>query len=170
MNRIFILLMLIILVSCNHGSNKIITDEKTGKPMLIGSTDLSAFNYPEFSDWYDAEYSAYEPDDFIIEQLKSNLKNIDIEIFMGTWCGDSRREVPRFIKILDLIEYDKNKLQIINVDRNKRSPQKAEKNKTIEYVPTIIFLNNNVEIGRIIEYPIITLESDMLDILMGVSQ
>ena len=161
--------MLIILLSCNHGSNKIITDEKTGKPMLIGSTDLDAFNYPEFSDWYNAEYFAYEPDDFIIEQLKPNLKNVDIEIFMGTWCGDSRREVPRFIKILDLIEYDKNKLQIINVDRKKRSPQKAEKNKNIEYVPTIIFLRDNVEIGRIIEYPIITLESDMLNILMGVN-
>jgi hypothetical protein len=66
---------------------------------------------------------------------------------------------------LDLAEFDQHKLQIISVDREKKSPTHEEKNKNIEFVPTFIITNNGIEVGRIVEFPIITLESDLLDIL-----
>jgi len=85
---------------------------------------------------------------------------------MGTWCSDSRREVPRFIKILDLSEFEQNKIQIINLNREKESPGHEEKEKNIDFVPTFIINKNNNEIGRIVEFPIITLESDLFNILL----
>lgn len=163
---LIIILFSVFTISCNDGLNQVIPDKKTGKPMLVGLTELSAFKDPNFSEWYSIEYKYYEADQFIIDQIKLIDDSIKIEIFMGTWCGDSRREVPRFNKILDLIDFDKKNLLIVNLDREKRSPGKFEKNKNIEYVPTIIFYKNNIEIGRIIEYPIVTLESDILEILI----
>ena len=87
---------------------------------------------------------------------------------MGTWCSDSRREVPRIIKILDQLDFDENNLQLINLDRKKQSPNSEEKDKTIKFVPTFILSKNEIEIGRIIEFPIVTLESDILNILLGI--
>ena len=161
------IITILVLLSCNEVVNKIIIDKKTGNPMLIGRTELSAFQQSDFSEWYNNEYFAYEADDFIIEQIKLNIDSISIHIFMGTWCSDSRREVPRFIKILDQVEFDQSNLEIINVDREKHSPGKNEKDKNIVYVPTFIINKNYHELGRIIEYPIITLESDFLDILIS---
>lgn len=164
---IILLISLSLVFSCNEVVNKIIVDEKTGHPMLIGRTELSAFQQPDFSEWYNNEYFGYEPDEFFVEQIKSHIDSISIDIFMGTWCSDSRREVPRFIKILDELEFDQNNLRIISVDREKHSPGKNEKNRNIEYVPTFIIYKSNKELGRIVEYPIITLESDLLNILIG---
>ncbi len=164
----FSLIIIFILVSCNEIVNKITIDEKTGKPMLVGITDKSAFELSNFSEWYNDEYNCYEPDGFILEQIKNLSDSITIQIFMGTWCSDSRREVPRFLKIMDISKFNQNRLQIINVDRKKISPTHEERNKNIKFVPTFAINKNGNEIGRIVEFPIITLESDLLNILLGV--
>ena len=158
----------VILVGCKEVINKVTVDDKTGRSMLIGITDRSAFKLEDFADWYNSEYVGYQPDEFIIGQIKELIDSIDIQIFMGTWCSDSRREVPRFLKIIDLIEFDQDSLRIINVDRKKTSPTNDEKNKDIKFVPTFIINKNRNEIGRIAEFPIITLESDLLSILLGI--
>lgn len=164
----FLLTVLFIIAGCKEIVNKVTVDEKTGRPMLVGVTDRNAFELPDFTEWYNNEYIGYEPDEFILEQIQELSDSIEIQIFMGTWCSDSRREVPRFLKIMDLSEFNKNKLQIINVDRKKRSPTHEERNKNIEFVPTFLINKNNNEIGRIVEFPIITLENDLLNILQGI--
>lgn len=158
------------LFGCKEAVNKVSVDEKTGQPMLVGVTERNAFELTDFNSWYNNQYVGYEPDEFILEQIKKLSDNIDIQIFMGTWCSDSRREVPRFLKIMDLSEFDQNKLQIINVDRKKKSPTHEERNKNIEFVPTFVINKNGAEIGRIVEFPIITLESDLLNILLEIDQ
>jgi thiol-disulfide isomerase/thioredoxin len=163
-----IFLVFLILTGCKEVINKVTVDDKTGRSMLIGITERSAFELSDFVDWYNTEYIGYEPDEFIVGQIKELKDSVDIQIFMGTWCSDSRREVPRFLKIIDLIEFDQSRIQIINVDRKKTSPSHEEKNKNIKFVPTFIINDNGNEIGRIIEFPIITLESDLLSILLGI--
>jgi len=105
-----------------------------------------------------------------VQQVNMLANSINIEIYMGTWCSDSRREVPRFLKILDLAIFDFHKLKIISVDRDKISPTHEEIGRNIEYVPTFIIHKNNLEIGRIVEFPIITLEGDLINILMGIEE
>ncbi len=167
-NIILIFSILLLTISCKKVENKVTIDDKTGKQMLVGITDRNAFELPEFSEWYNTEYIGYEPDEFLLGQIKESSDSIDIQIFMGTWCSDSRREVPRFLKIMDLSEFEQEKLQIINVDRKKISPTHEEKHKNIEFVPTFVIIKNGDEIGRIVEFPIITLESDLLNILLGI--
>jgi len=36
---------------------------------------------------------------------------------MGSWCGDSQEQVPKFYKIISLLNFDENKIQLIAVDR-----------------------------------------------------
>ncbi len=124
-----ILMMSLVLTACKDVVNKVVVDDKTGRQMLVGITDRSAFESPDFNEWFSKNYIEYEPDSFVIDQIKSFSDSINIQIFMGTWCSDSRREVPRFLKVIDALNLMKNKVQIINVNRKKKSPTHEEKNQ-----------------------------------------
>ena len=116
--------------------------------------------------WYFSEYNSYSIDTNTLKEIPKefNNKNNRIEIFMGTWCSDSQREAPRFIKILEHLNF--TKYRILALDENKKSKQGFEKDKNIIRVPTIIiYNNNNEEINRIIEYPVVSLENDLITIL-----
>jgi thiol-disulfide isomerase/thioredoxin len=85
----------------------------------------------------------------------------------GSWCGDSRRDVPRFYRILDELKFPDSKLAVVAVDRTKTANSKALKDLTIERVPTIFFYENNVLLGKIVETPEVSLEKDMLKIIQN---
>ena len=55
------------------------------------------------------------------------------------------------------------------MDRNKTTPDTYENGLNITNVPTFIFYEKGVEINRIVESPIKSLEEDMLEILTGSS-
>ena len=145
--------------------NTITTDEKTDKPMLIGYTTLDAFNDTSFSWWWNSEYNMYDVDSMNVEELKVKLEDVDIKIVMGTWCSDSRTEVPHFCKILDEINYPYEKVTLINVNRARQGLENEVEGLDINFVPTFIFYKAGEEIGRIIEMPYDTLEKDMLEII-----
>jgi thiol-disulfide isomerase/thioredoxin len=94
-------------------------------------------------------------------------EGIDIIVFLGTWCSDSRREVPRFLKIADLVGMDAARIKLYGLDRTKRSSDGLTDRYGIERVPTFIFLRGDEEVGRIVEVPRTTLEGDVLSILAG---
>jgi hypothetical protein len=54
------------------------------------------------------------------------------------------------------------------VDRDKISPGDEHIGKDIRYVPTVIVTKDSEEIGRIVEAPIGTIESDLLEINLGI--
>ena len=145
--------------------NTITTDEKTDKPMLVGYTTLEAFNDTSFSWWWNSAYNMYEVDSVDVEELKVKLEDVDIKIVMGTWCSDSRTEVPHFYKILDEINYSEEKATLINVNRDKQGLENEVEGLDINFVPTFIFYRTGEEIGRIIEMPYETLEKDMIELV-----
>lgn len=141
-------------------------DDKTGKSILLGKVDREALVDSSFAWWFNSAYKFYKPDSTIISELKIlDLGTTDIKLILGTWCSDSRREVPRFFKIIDLIEYPESQIEIIAVNRDKVVPESVDEIDNIEFVPTFIFYNENEETGRIVETPDNSLEEDMLDIL-----
>lgn len=140
-------------------------DEKTGKQMLTGLCTREAFADTAFREWFDKEYSEYEPDMSVLDSLNWQVTNLKMLVVFGTWCGDSRRELPRLYKILDLSNFPMEKLTLIAVDRKKETAGFDAKEKEINYVPTIIVYSGAKELGRIIETPAETLEKDLLGIL-----
>lgn len=146
-------------------------DPKTGKPMLLGKVSIDELKQEPFTGWYFEEFDNYDTDTELLDAI-SNPNQYNYELFLGTWCGDSRREVPRLEKIFIELGIDFNQLSIITVDRDKVSPDNEQEGKDIRYVPTLIVRNNDVEVGRIVESPSsesATLESDLLEISLGIS-
>ena len=145
--------------------NKLIKDDKTGKPMLIGICDRTAFADTNFAWWFNSEYDVYNLDTTTLASIGNKLNDYKITVVMGSWCSDSRREVPRFYKILDSLKFDQSKLELICVDRDKNDPNGDTEKLNIEAVPTFIFYKDDKEIGRIVESPKETLEKDILKIV-----
>ena len=159
-------LILVMLITASlFAQNKIMIEEKSSKPYLIGICNREAFSDSNFAWWFNSNYDQYQVDSSDAVELKKEINNYDITIVMGTWCSDSRREVPRFYKILDAIDYPSYKLTLINVDRKMKSIATEVDEMNIEYVPTIIIYRNEKEIGRIIETPEDILEKDLLLII-----
>ncbi|MBT8244359.1 MAG: thiol reductase thioredoxin [Winogradskyella sp.] len=139
------------------------------KPYLIGKINKIGFQSETYTTWFNTNYKNYKLDLKTIEAIKSHLKEYDIKLFMGTWCGDSKREVPKFYKILDATNYPIKQLTAVAVSREpnlyKESPQHEEAGLNIVRVPTFIFFKDGKEVNRIIERPIETLEKDILKII-----
>ena len=138
-----------------------------GKTILLGSIPEEALQKAPYSHWYTANYTQYTPDFSSIAQFREELKKYRILIFMGTWCGDSKRETPRFFKIMDAAGVKEKQLTLITMNRSKKTPDNLEEGLNITNVPTFIFYKDGKEINRIVEYPIESLEKDMIAILNG---
>ncbi len=135
--------------------------------ILVGTAAIDSLYAHPFVQWFEPNLTAYKPDPDKIAELEDLLEGIDITLFMGTWCEDSQREVPRFVKILEKAGYPADEIKLITMTREKDTPQDYEKGFGIINVPTFIFYRDGEELGRIVEYPIEGLETDMVKILSG---
>ena len=169
MKPVFILLFLacFCMTGFSQIKDKRIVD-KNGNVQLLGQLSEEALSSTPFSKWYKKEYKKYKPNDSALSKI-DNLNQYEFMVFMGTWCGDSKREVPRLMKILNELDVYDEQITIVGVDRTKEaykeSPNGEEKNRLIHRVPTIIILNDGIEVNRIVESPIISLEEDILEII-----
>lgn len=140
--------------------------------ILLGSFSRDSLLNEPFKTWFEPGYNDYTPQAEVVEQLKKcNLKAHSVKVFMGTWCGDTKRELPRFLKTLDAIGFPQQNVEIIGVsnldDAYKQSPKHEERGLEIYRVATFVFFKNGVEVNRIVEYPVNSLETDLLAILSG---
>jgi len=154
------------IIAYSQEINKTITEPFNNEEILIGHCNISAFSKVPFESWYNQEHKKYKPDALITDQLKSlDLSGITFVIIIGTWCDDSQKEFPRFIKILNELEFNMQQINIICVNTHKEAETTNVFKMDIEYVPTFIIKKEGIEIGRIIESPKNSLESDLLKIL-----
>ena len=153
LNRSFILFCLILLLTLSA----------YGKVELVGhlSKEDILQNCP---DWK-AEIASYFPNQEVIEKLNSIQNEIRIEVFLGTWCPDSERNVSAYFKIMEMVDNPLFITTYIGIPRDKDSRQPLIQGKNIIKVPTFIIFIDNQEKGRIIENPIKSLEEDLLDII-----
>lgn len=166
MKKILILIFFII-VSNYFAQEKFVSliDTKKNEPMLVGEINQEALLHSAYYSWFNEESEYYNVDTLTLAEVKNHLENIEIEIIMGTWCSDSRREVPHFLKILNYLKYDNANLRITAVDRTKKALNDRINKYNIELVPTFIIINYGNEIGRIVEAPIESLEIDLKKII-----
>jgi thioredoxin 1 len=118
-------------------------------------------------DWAMAE-SESAPDPEAARALAAVERGAEVTVFLGTWCGDSRREVPRLWKALDLagpaVPFE---IHYIGVDHGKREPGGRVPGNDVRYVPTFIVRRNGQEVGRIVEQSPGGVEKDLLALLTG---
>ncbi len=138
-----------------------------GAVNLLGQVTLDRLKEDPFQEWFQQSYDEYAVDTRTIMSI--SLPD-SITVFMGTWCGDSRREVPRFVKMLEQTQFDLDRLKIISLNTGfqnyKQAPEREERGANIHRVPTFILHDvNQKEIGRIVERPVISLEQDLKDLM-----
>lgn len=180
-NTIFAVIIFSFLI-CGCRTNKPVTDTALTVQQLESEKAAVNFYDPEtwilgyftrarmesvpHSEWFRKGYDEYRFDKAIVNKLTDTGKEgITMKIVLGTWCPDSRREVPRFMRLMDEWNFPQENITFIGTDIAKLSPVGEYDKLNIERVPTFIFFRNNIELGRIIETPVASLEQDMLDIL-----
>ncbi|HOE04762.1 MAG TPA: thioredoxin family protein [Bacteroidales bacterium] len=165
-----LILSMVLLVSATglfaQSDYTIVTDSSTGNKYMLGEVKKADFDNELCSSWFYEEYENYHPNPEIIAKLKNSLPPSGI-IFLATWCSDSRREVPRFFKIVDMAKWCPDNFTLYCLDREKKLEGVDVASYNIEYVPTFIMVSVSTgeEQGRIIETPNESLEGDLLKIL-----
>ena len=166
MNKLFFLLL--ITVSPALAAQPVAEKQK----ILYGLCTKDSLAAEPFGKWFTTGYDSYQPHTAAVTRLKKeSFENISIKVFFGSWCGDSKRELPRFVKLLSAISFPEKQLQLIGVDNGdslvKQSPQHEETGLGIFRVPTFIIYKNGIEINRINEFPAVSLEKDLVEIFTG---
>jgi hypothetical protein len=119
---------------------------------------------------YLEEKQLYQPDEDAIEQLQKIETPCQVIVFLGTYCPDSKREVPHFLKVIDQLNTQLWTIRLFCLDRPKVDPSGMREKYQIEFIPTFIIYQNDQEIGRIVERPIMSLEHDLWEICATGSQ
>ncbi len=159
----YLLLATIFIVAQEQDSTKAAMNEQ----MILGTCNINDIASGFHQEWYSAEYDNYDVDTSALEPIRDLLQEVEIVLVFGTWCSDSRREVPRFLKILATLDYPDDSLTMLGVDRERIIDPETGYDFDIERVPTFIFLIQGMELGRIVESPEVSLESDMTALLLG---
>lgn len=163
-STLFILNFMLITQFVLSQSEVVLEEKSTIPDYLFGKCQRTDLQQGEFSKFFFNEYTNYYPKKEITDLLRYKIYSYSITIILGTWCGDSKEQVPKFFKILDELDYNTNCIEIICVDRKKTAGIDISKLK-VERVPTFIFFMEGIEKGRITETPSLTLEEDIYNIL-----
>jgi len=157
---------LVVLCSALLASTARLSLAESDLPVLKG--DLSRDEIESaVPSWVEAEVLA-SPDAQAARDLELALRGAEVTIYLGTWCGDSRREMGRLWRAMDeggLV--DPPQVRYIGVDRRKRKPKAMLKGVGLLYVPTIVVRRDGLEVGRIVETSPLGVERDLLSLLTG---
>jgi hypothetical protein len=137
--------------------------------------------------WVKAGVEA-RPDVAAVQALAAVPPGAEVTVLLGTWCGDSRREISRLWRAFDLTGAGVAtgavpavgaagsaggtsglpfSLTYIAVDEAKRQPAAAVTAAGLRFVPTLIVRRDGREVGRIVESSPHGVEVDLLALLDG---
>ena len=114
--------------------------------------------YPHFR----SGYENYQPSPEESAAV-ATLQGKSLVVLFGTWCHDSEREIPRLLKLLDISGVELQKLSLHGVDYKKHEPSNLHTLYNMTHSPTIILLEDGVELGRIVEKPEKSLGEDLAE-------
>lgn len=97
------------------------------------------------------EYEAYHLTEAQQKQLAQIKNKAHVDIYFGTWCHDSEREVPRFLKAFD--QHPNISYTLIGLDYGKKEPAQRAQAAGVKFTPTFVIKQNGEEVGRVIERP-----------------
>ncbi len=167
------LLLALVLAACGSATPSVVThppDAHHGPHgEILGPTSRAEIE-SELPAWRDAiAGTSFDRD--AADHLATVAPGADVDVFLGTWCGDSRREISRVFRALAQAETHGAlpfTIRFIGVDRAKTAPGFTE-SAGLRYVPTIVVRRGGVELGRIVESvpPSTSVERSLLGLLDG---
>ena len=122
--------------------------------------DISQAQLLERHEIFKRNYDAYE----VTAGIDGLPADIKVTILFGTWCHDSEREVPRMLKLLAASGVKEENISLISLDIRKEELEGRAKALDVRFTPTFIFFSGDIELGRIIERPTVSLRDDVVAI------
>lgn len=124
---------------------------------------------PTFS-WLTTGMEEYTPNKEAVQFLKNNLNRYTLFISVGTWCGDSKDLLPKFLRVLQEAGFSHENILMAGLDRDKttltKEGKKAVRKYKIKLLPTFVVLDGNGhEVGRIEESVNKSVEEDLVEII-----
>lgn len=148
-------------------------ENSRGQKHLAGPFPLEILEEDaSYASWYAASYEKFE---LRADKAKwaKNLRDAEVTIYMGTWCGDSKNYVPKFVHAWTQAGLSLDQLTFIGLygldqsGKYKQGPNNEEAGQMIHRVPTFIFERSGKEFARIVEEPVNDLETDIAQIALG---
>ncbi|MDB5205508.1 MAG: thioredoxin family protein [Flavisolibacter sp.] len=102
--------------------------------------------------WYAQNAKGYSPAADVMQQYTANKDSVNLIIFAGTWCGDTKNLLPKFFTTTDAAGFPESRITLIGVDRSKKTLYNLTEAFGVTNVPTFIVMKNGKEIGRVVEY------------------
>lgn len=161
----------ILLLSCgwwSHSPSQKPPQGTASRPILVGW--LVEKQLMQELPAYVQGKAMYVPDAEAVAALQKQASEVEVFVFLGTWCPDSEREVPRFLKIMELVQNPKIHYRLLGLDRSKRDAEGLAEKYEIQFVPTFVVLQNDREVGRIVEQAMVSLEDDLVEILAATNE
>ena len=73
----------------------------------------------EHNSWFMDNYDAHPLNETLVSQIDSLFSEIEVTIYMGTWCKDSQREVPGFFRIIDALDANDQINRLVGLNEDK---------------------------------------------------
>jgi thiol-disulfide isomerase/thioredoxin len=111
--------------------------------------------------------SEAEPDAEAVRGLRDVAPGAEVVVILGTWCPDSRREVPRLWRAIDAAGEVSFAVSYLGVDESKSAPGFDEAAVDLRYTPTVLVKRDGREVGRIVEKTREPIERELWQLLAG---
>ncbi|MAO66341.1 MAG: hypothetical protein CL666_15215 [Balneola sp.] len=116
---------------------------------------------------YEIYIDRYTPDSVAIDYLMNMKEPVKLMVFLGSWCRESKKYIPRLMKSLREADAKNIHVEYVGVNAQKNSPESFLNMHQIKYIPTVVVLKGDKEIGRIVEEPQQPIELELMEILEG---
>ncbi len=126
--------------------------DNNGSKMYLGFIHDSLLKTDTAFNWFAKAQNTYKQKEAVVKAFEANKDSVNFLVFVGTWCPDSHYVIPRFFSILDTVEFNKENVTMVAVDRTKQDKNRLTHVLKVTNVPTIIVFKNGKELGRVVEY------------------
>jgi len=150
MKKLFVVTLLFI---CHYSfAQPEISRDAYGNKILKGFISKKAISTDTSFAWYAQNQKGYTPNAEVMQQYTANKDSVNLIVFGGTWCGDTKSLLPKFFATTDGAGFPDSRITLIGVDRSKKTLYNLTEAFAITNVPTFIVMKNGKEIGRVVEY------------------
>ena len=150
---LFLAILFLAINACStiNKTNYSVTQNGNEK-ILVGIINRSIIENDTAFTWLARDMKYITPSADAVSVFIEKKDKFNLVVFGGTWCEDSQNLLPKFYKLILKSGYPEKKIQLIGVDRNKKTIDDLQLKYKVTQVPTFIVMQKNKEIGRVVEY------------------
>jgi len=126
--------------------------EANGTIIMKGLLSKEVLDKESSFTWMQTNLSSYKPDSTCIARLQQQKDSVYLLVFAGTWCGDTQIILPQLFHLVDKAGFPLSRINLIGVDRMKKTTGTLAESMGVFNVPTIIVMKKGKECGRVVEY------------------